>query len=216
MIDNGFMANVETYNSREQFIFFILKGLANNMNNASMVDTETIADIMGLSSHSKNRLAMQNTLVSLEEKKLLLLYKDLMLTQPISAKDMKTTKLYYGKLVDVRGEHGFTKISYKVLHKFVGLKEKYKDLMFSIYFNIIQRIYDTDKSLDYSYATIETVEVETGINRKTIMKYLSIMKENKIIYYETISENSKKDKNYYSRWEDRQELINFLHPPSEI
>jgi hypothetical protein len=210
-IDNEFMADVETYTTREQFIYFILKGLANNINKATVVDTETIAGIMGLSSHSKNRVAIQNTLLLLEEKGLLLLYEDLLLTKQIPVGNIKLTKTYYGKLNEIAGERGFTKIYYSDVHKFICLEEKYKDLMFSIYFNIIHRIYDSVTSEDYSWVTIETIEDETGIDYRTITKYISVMKENEMLYYQTVKEGAKKDKNYYSRWTDREKLIEAIN-----
>lgn len=213
-IYNDFMADGETYNHREQFIYFLLKGLANNVNGASTVDIEQIASIMGFSSHSKNRKAMKETLLSMEEKKLLLLYEDMMLTKPIAVSDIKLTSVYYAKVEDTSEKgKGFTKIYVQDMLKFLLVEDKAKDLMFSIYFNIIHRIYDSESSPDYSFVTIERIEEETGINRKTVMSKIAIMKENEILYYETVEKGADKDKNYYIRWDDRQTLIDILHPP---
>lgn len=216
-IYNCFMADVETYSHREQFIYFLLKGMANNLNGATTVDIEQFSSLMGLSSHSKNRKAIQNTLLLLEEKKLLLLYEDMMLTKPISVSDMKLKSVYYGKVEDVKSDgRGFTKIYYSDIMKFLALDEKAKDLMFSIYFNIIHRIYDSDKSSDYSWVTIDTIEKESGINRKTIMDKIAIMKGVEILYYEKRREGAEKDKNYYCRWDDRHKMINQLHVSEKV
>lgn len=212
MIDNEFMAELEVYSNREQFVYMLLKGLANNVNGATVIHIESIASVLGLSSHSKNRSAIQNILLSLEEKKLLLLYEDLLMTKPIAVKDMKLTNMYYAKLADVKGGQGFTKIYYTELYKFISMNEKSKDLMFAIYFNIIQRIYDSESSKDYAYPSIDTIENETGINRKTIMKYIKVLRDHEIMYFETVREAEDRDKNYYSRWDDRERLMDALRP----
>lgn len=122
------------------------------------------------------------------------------------------TGTYYASIADIEGDKGFTKIYYSDLLKFIELDEKSKDLMFSVYFNIIKRIYDSDSSPDYSWVTIDTIEEEVGINRKTVMSKIAIMKEHELLYYETVSESADKDKNYYSRWNDRHMLIDALRP----
>lgn len=216
MIDNEFMADSELYSNREQFIYVLLKALENNVNGATVVHIESIARILGLSSHSKNRTAIQNVLLSLEEKNLLLLYTDLLLTNQIAVKDMKLTGVYYAKLVEVKGGQGFTKIYYTDIDKFMYMDEKYKDLMFVVYFNIIQRIFDSESSLNYSYPNIDTIEAETGINRKTVMKYIKVLKEHEILYYEKVRKGEHKDKNYYTRWKDRGSLIQALHSNDDI
>jgi len=211
-MDNGFMEDIESFESRDKFVYLLLKGLANGVNKATVVHIETIASIMGLSSHTKNRTAIKNALISLEENGLLLLYEDMLFRKPISVSDMKMTGTYYASIADIEGDKGFTKIYYSDLLKFIELDEKSKDLMFSVYFNIIKRIYDSDSSPDYSWVTIDTIEEEVGINRKTVMSKIAIMKEHELLYYETVSESADKDKNYYSRWNDRHMLIDALRP----
>lgn len=207
MIYNDFMADIDTYSHREQFIYFLLKGIANNVNESSVIDIEQIASVMGLSSHSKNRKAIQEILISMESKKLLLLYEDMMLTKQVSVSEIKLTKTYYAKLEDVRSNNrGFTKIYYSDVFKFLSVEEKSKDLMFAIYFNIVHRIYDSETSSDYSWVTVDRIEEETGINRKTIMSKIAIMMEKELLYHVKVSEGAEKDKNYYCRWSDRHML----------
>jgi len=215
MIDNEFMAGTDMYSNREQFVYVLLKALENNVNGATVIHIESIASVLGLSSHSKNRTAIQNILLSLEEKNLLLLYTDLTMTKQIDVKDMKLTGVYYAKLVEVKGGQGFTKIYYTDMDKFINMDEKYKDLMFVIYFNIIQRIFEGESNLDYSYPNIDTIEAQTGINRKTVMKYIRVLKEHEILYYEKVRKGEHKDKNYYTRWKDRGCLISALHSNEE-
>ncbi len=215
MIDNSFMEDIDTYENKDQFIYLLLKGMSNGVNGATVVHVDAIAEIMGLSSHTKNRTAIRNSLFSLEQNGLLLLYEDILLRKKIAVSDMKTAGTYFATIVEVKGDKGFTKIYYDDLLKFIEVDEKSKDLMFAIYFNIIKRIYDSETSPDYSWVTIDTIEEETGINKKTVMSKIAIMKEKEIMYYEKVSEQADKDKNYYSRWNDRQLLIDALHPPSD-
>lgn len=215
-INNSFMAN-ESYSHREQFIYLVLKSMANSINGSTVVDIQQLASLHGLSSHSKNRKAMQSILISLVDKKLLLLYTDVMLSNPVEASEMKLTNVYYGRVLDTGDPtRGFTKIYYSDVLKFLSIEEKSKDLLFAIYFNIIHRIYDSDKSSNYSWVTIEKIKSETGIDRKTIMDKIAIMKENEILYFEKVSESAIKDKNYYCRWIDRSKLIDALRPDGEV
>ncbi|MEH7210074.1 hypothetical protein V7094_28365, partial [Priestia megaterium] len=82
-------------------------------------------------------------------------------------------------------------------------------------FNIIQRIFEGESNLDYSYPNIDTIEAQTGINRKTVMKYIRVLKEHEILYYEKVRKGEHKDKNYYTRWKDRGCLISALHSNEE-
>ncbi|MFJ8247312.1 hypothetical protein [Peribacillus asahii] len=211
MIYDDFMNDVESYSHREQFYYVLFKSMVNGITRSSTINIDMMAGIMGLSSHSKNRTAMKELLVSMEEKKLLLLYEDIMMRKEISAKDVKATGVYHAKITEMSG-HSFTKIYYEDIYKFLDSDEKSKDLMFSIYFNIIHRIFESESSSPYSYVTIDTIKKETGFDKKTIMKHIDNLKESKIIYYETVKEGVDKDKNYYVRWANRDVLIDILHP----
>jgi hypothetical protein len=180
------------------------------VNKASSINIDTIAEILGVSTHTKNRIAIKETLLSMEEKGLILLYEDIVLTKKIAVADIKPSSTYHITTVDQEEECGFTKIYYSDILRFVSIEDKAKDLMFSVYFNIIKRIYDSESSPDYSWVTIDTIEEETGVNRKTIMNRLPVMMENEMLYFEKVNEGAEKDKNYYSRWGDRQKLIDFL------
>lgn len=212
-IYNDFMNNEERYSHREKFYYLMIKSLQNSVNRSSILSIDILAGIMGVSTHSKNRAIIKETLISMEENDLLLLYEDFAMKKRIAARDIKVASSYYAQLVSVANRvGGFTKIDYWDIERFAMMEDKSKDLSFAIYFNIIKRIYDTETSLDYSYVTIEVIEKETGINKKTIMSKIALLVDNKLLYCIKRSEGAEKDKNYYSRWSKRQTMIDSLKP----
>jgi transcription initiation factor IIE alpha subunit len=61
----------------------------------------------------------------------------------------------------------------------------------------------------YTLPNIEDIEQETGINRKTITKYIKLLMDNELVYYETMRKATDKTKNVYGRWENRDIVKKF-------
>jgi DNA-binding transcriptional regulator YhcF (GntR family) len=210
IVRNKFMDDIDSYSYREQFIYCMLLGLSNDLTKSTIISIDMLTSLLGLSMHTKNRTAVKDTLCSMEEKGLISLYEDILNTKPINAIDMKVTNPYSVVVNEVQVndlEKRFTMIHMRDMLKFMKMEEKYKELSFAIYFNIIKRIYTNEYSVKYSYPCIKTIEEDTGINQKTIIKHIKILKDNEILYYETVRIGKYRDKNYYSRWEDMEHVI---------
>lgn len=207
-VDNKFILDNDMHSHREKFAMVVIKGLANTILNSTAISVELIQEIFGLTSHTKNKTMIRDMITGMIEKGLIQVFSDIKMTEEVGT--IKNNSLYYVKADWTPAQHGFTKIYYDDVSKLVFMDEKRKDLLFAVYFNIIHRIYDSEMSPDYSWVTIDTIAKETGANEKTVMKYISLLRERELIYYETISESIKKDKNYYCRWSDREKVSKLL------
>lgn len=203
MVNKEFMADTENYTHREQFVHTLLQGLRNDLTETATISIDMIADLLGLSYHTKNRTAIKEVLISLEQKGLISVYEDIFGTKPVSATDIKVNGTYSIRLHEMQtDEDYFAKIELNYLRQFVLMKEKSKDISFAVYFKIISHLYNNDSSRRFSFPNIETIERDVGVNKKTVMKHINLLMENEIIYYETVRLGKHKDKNLYSKWHD--------------
>lgn len=207
-VENDFMLDVESHSHREKFAIVVLKGMASSLLKSTAISVELIQEIFGLTSHTKNKTMIREMLTGMMEKSLIEVFSDIKMMDRVDV--IKNNNIYYVRVDWTLPQSNFTKIYYDDLSKLVHMEEKRKDLLFAVYFNIIHRIFDSETSPDYSWVTIDTIAKETGTNEKTVMKYIALLKEHELIYYETINEGSKKDKNYYCRWSDRESVSAIL------
>lgn len=203
MVNKEFISDTENYTHREQFIYTVLQGIKNDLSQSSIISIDMLTEILGLSAQTKNRTAVKELLLSMEEKNLISVYEDVLCTRKINVSDIKVTGTYAIRINEVDTERNyFTILELKYLYQFINMKEKYKELYFAIYINIVSRLYNNETSRKFAFPNIDTIERETGINKKTIMKYVSILKDNSILYYETVRIGKDKDKNLYGKWHD--------------
>lgn len=201
MVNKEFMSDNETYTHREKFIYTILQGIRNDLTGTSVISIDLLAGMLGLSSHTKNRTAIKESLASMEEKNLISLYSDVMGQNVVKVNEMKVTGIYAVRLYDAETKHQyFTMLELMYLRQFIKLDEKNKELPFSIYMNIVSRLYNSESSRKFAFPNIETIAEETALHKKTVMKYLEMLKSNNILYYETVHLGKDKDKNLYSKW----------------
>lgn len=205
MINKEFIADNSLYEHKEHFVYTLLCAVRNDLTNTTIISIDMIAEILGLSLHTKNRAVVKDVLSSMEEKGLITLYKDMLSTQTMLASDMKVSSSYSVFVHEPKSEEDyFSIVEFEYLNKFIAMKEKNKELSFAIFMNLISRLYNNESSRKYTFPNIDTIEKETGIDKKTITKHINRMKENEIIYYETARISYSKEKNIYSKWHNRK------------
>ncbi|MED4045145.1 hypothetical protein P4640_19265 [Priestia aryabhattai] len=216
-VDNNFMDNKD-YDNKEKFLALVFRTLENDMTNATPIGINHLLQILSLSDDKKNKASLKGTLVSMEEKGMMTVYEDFMCVSQIKPEDMKPAKMYYLKThvsdKQEKVDGMFTKFSREELMKFMVMKERNKHIAFAICFNIVKRLFESESSLKYAYPNITTIADEIGVDKKTVTKYIKVLKENEIIDYVTIREDRDKDKNYYVRWANRAVLKDFISDKS--
>lgn len=214
-VDKEFMSNVEKYDTKEQFIMVALRSFANNPTGSAMVSLKDLLSILSLGSDNKNKTSLKETLTSMEDKGMIEIYEDMMKKSKIDAVDMKPADTYFFSLSTVSDARcvfkdnesmktSFKKLSYEELFKFINMDDRGKHIAFSIYFNITKRIFEGDTQHKVSNPSIKTLVEETGLDKKTITKYIKLLKEYELIDYRTVREAEDKTKNYYCMWEHKE------------
>jgi DNA-binding transcriptional regulator YhcF (GntR family) len=92
-----------------------------------------------------------------------------------------------------------------------------KYLIINLYLYILSYINNNEKDEDYKlcYPSIETLANELQISENTVLKYIDILKENKLLYYNNVgykivNGEYKMTNTYYCRYDDKEVLENKL------
>ncbi|EMN7731564.1 hypothetical protein WB980_004976 [Bacillus cereus] len=216
-VDNNFIWNIEDYNCKEQFITVLLRTLSMNPMGSARIGVNSLLQMLSLSEDKKNKASLKETLVAMEKKGMIIIFEDFIKMNQIQAEDMKyandyfievsnisDAKTIFGENAEGKAKNNFTKISFDVMIKLIAMKERNKSIAFAVYFNIVHWIWEGVSNWSVSNPTIEKLAEATGLDKKTITKYVKVLMENKLTYFETIREEYDKEKNYYCKWEYRE------------
>jgi hypothetical protein len=199
----------EEYDSRDHFVYLLIKGFANQrFDGISIASVDSLLRILGFVVNSKNKAGIKESIEKLVRNRMIKMYADFMCTQ--EEQEVKYANTYFFKILDApyKGDY-FTKIFYEDFYKLISMEEKNKMKVFSIYYNIISRMFANASSDKFTLPNIEDIEQETGINRKTITKYIKLLMDNELVYYESMRKAIDKTKNVYGRWEHRDIVKKF-------
>lgn len=216
-VDNNFIWNIEDYNCKEQFITVLLRTLSMNPMGSARIGINSLLQMLSLSEDKKNKASLKETLVAMEKKGMIIIFEDFIKMNQIQAEDMKYANDYFIEVSDIsdaktisgenaegKVKNNFTKVSFDVMMKLIAMKERNKSIAFVVYFNIVHWIWEGVSNWSVSNPTIEKLAEATGLDKKTITKYVKVLMENELIYFETIREEYDKEKNYYCKWEYRE------------
>ncbi|WP_153019492.1 helix-turn-helix domain-containing protein [Bacillus gaemokensis] len=163
--------------------------------------------MVGFSLNSKNKNSIKESVDNLIEAGMIEVYADFLGTVVVDC--IQLSKTYFVRVNDEKPSQ-YTRIYMKEAYKIMTLDDKNKAKMFVVFMEIVSYIYVNEKSPHYCFPNIETLEECTGVNRKTIMKYVQQLHENEILYHQTYKKGKGKDKNVYSRWDDKQHAIDYI------
>lgn len=172
---------------------------AMDMNFLGVVQTTVsqLIEIAGLHNNNAMKMKFKEELQDLVEYGAITIYSDSTCSQIIN--DFKPADTIYVKVLEyVKGNQSFTKIFYEDLKKIVMLDEKNKAKILRVYALIVSHIFYTSMSDKLSYVAIDTIANATGYDRKTVMRYVEVLCENRIILGITVH-IGKKSMNYYTR-----------------
>ena len=152
-VDNDFIWNIEEYDCKEQFITVLLRTLSINPMGSARVGVNSLLQMLSLSDDKKNKASLKESLVTMEKKGMIFIFKDFIKMNHIQAEDMKYANDYFIEVSDVsdaktifgdngegKAKNNFTKIPFDVMMKFIAMNERNKSIAFAVYFNIVHWI----------------------------------------------------------------------------
>jgi hypothetical protein len=210
VIYNDFILNSD-YDNRDHFVYVLIKGFIHQRyGNVAIASVDSILSILGFTSNSRNKQGIKESIEKLVADNVIKIYSDIACKG--EEREVKYSNTYFFKVIDAPYKEGyFTKVYYDDFFKFIKMDEKNKMKIFAVYHNIIYRMYDMDSSDKYTLPNLDDIEEETGINRKTVSKYIDILMDNELIYYSTMRKALDKTKHVYGRWEHRDIVRRFAN-----
>lgn len=185
-------------------VYALLDAMDMNFLGTVQTTVSQLIELAGLHNNNTMKMKFKEELQDLVEYGAIKIYGDITCSQTIN--DFKPADTIYVKVLDyVQTGQSFTKIFYKDLKAIVMLDEKNKAKILRVYALIVSHIFYTNTNDKLSYVAIDTIANNTGFDRKTVMRYVEVLCENKILYGITVH-IGKKSTNYYTREPFKAEL----------
>ncbi len=199
------------FDAQDKFVYMILKSMSysNNksFNSIAPFSIEIILSMIGFSLNSKNKNSIKDSIQKLINAKLIIVSTNFTGTDIIE--ETQLSKSYFVSVPDEKPAT-YSRVYMREAYKIINMGDKSKAKIFTVFMEIVSYIYINETSLKFCYPNIETLEEGTGVDRKTIMRYLQQMRADEILYYDTFKKDKSKDKNVYSRWEDQRFIEEYL------
>jgi hypothetical protein len=182
----------------------IIKSLANNFTRTAITSINDLMTMMGI--NSKNKEASQKareSIIRLQEMKYIIVYVDRPKTKTVIA--LKPAQTYFIKPTEENQSY-FVKVFESDIEKIVTMQSKHKSKLFIIYLAIVSHLfYYHNASMEHKsvFATIETIAKITGLDRRTVMKYIKLLHGAEVLFCITTKIHAKKDKNFYGRYKHK-------------
>ncbi|WP_350300243.1 helix-turn-helix domain-containing protein [Peribacillus frigoritolerans] len=183
----------------------IIKSLANNFTKTAITSINDLMTVMGI--NPKNKEASQKareSIIRLQAMYYITVYADRPKTKTVT--DLKPAQTYFIKPTK-ENEDYFVKVFETDIEIIVTMQSKHKSKLFIIYMAIVSHLYYYhDASMEHKsvWATIETLAEITGLDRRTVMKYIKLLHEAEVLFCITTKVHAKKNKNFYGRYKHKE------------
>jgi hypothetical protein len=207
------------YGGRDLDIFHLamIKSFANNFTKSAVISINDLMNVMGI--NHRNTEASQNareSILRLQDLNYITAYSDRAMTKKVT--DIKPAQTYFIKPTELN-EITFVKVFETDIEKIVTMPSKHKSKLFIIYMAIVSYLfYYHDASMEHKsvYAKIDTIADITGLDRRTVMKYIKQLHEAELLFCITIKVETKKNKNFYGRYKHKQLITSEAIREAEI
>lgn len=177
----------------------IIKSMANNFLGLACTGVSHMMKFIGMSTgQSLTKARTKESLLRMQERGHIEIYEDISMECIVT--DIKPANNYFIKPTGKDEDWGFAKVFYKDIQKIVALKSDYKPKIFATYLNLIGNIFYSVSNSPISFIGIDAIVKNTGINKKSVIGYLTALHENEILYFVHFHINNLKTKNYCTRW----------------
>lgn len=208
----------EVLSSNDLLIFILLMQNINSKG-ISIFNIKWLCDKLGTTIKNRKRIkSLKNTLDNLEFE----YYNDNLLKIKLNQRDTINDKnsLIFAKF-NIEIDDNFTKIEdweIDAILEYCNTNTIDKALITHLYTYIVSCINNNESDEEYglAYPKIETIEQELEISRNTIIKYIDILNELKIITnnyvgYRITNGKIKMTNTYYCRYRDKELLDNYIN-----
>lgn len=190
--------------ANDAYIYSILSK-SSLLDGGAIVHLPQLAEMLGIGNRTENRVKIKQSLANLEDNLGFEYFRDFQLKKRLNLLELKGTQHFYAKVPPVI--ESFIKMSLEDFNKLVYFEEKEcKQMIMLQYLYIVGMVNESGKERKISYPTIEQIAEATGFDRKTVIRYNEILTKYELIYIDTITINDK-SKNIYSRWNDKEDVI---------
>lgn len=192
----------------------IIKSLANNFEGAAYTGVTHLMRFVGMSTEqnsTKERTRL--SLLRLQRLGHIEIYKDGVMENMVT--DLKPASNYFIRPTGKDEEGGFSKVFYKDIQKIVAMKSDYKAKIFATYLNLVSYIFYGVSNEPISFIALDTVIKNTGINKKSVVKYFKALYEEEILYFIHLDINDSTTKNYCTRWIHKEYTAKWAVPLAE-
>lgn len=184
----------------------IIKSLANNFTNTAITSINDLMTVIGVNPKNKEaNLKTRESILRLQTLDFIIVYEDRLKTKKVS--NLKPAKTYFIQPNDDYKDNFIKVFESDIERVLTTLETKHKSKVFLIYLSIVSYLYyreDWSMENKAAYPSIETIASYTGIDRRTVMKYIKHLHEAEVLFCITIKVHSKKNRNFYGRYKHKE------------
>lgn len=177
----------------------VIKSMANNFQGVAYTGVTHLMRFIGMNTEQNStKIRTKESLLRLQKMRHIEIYEDIVMESEVD--DLKPANNYYIKPTGKDEQFNFAKVFNKDIQKIVAMKSDYKPKIFATYLNMIGNLFYSGSNDPISYTKIDTIVKDTGITRKSVIKYLKALYKEEILYFVYFQINNSITKNYCTRW----------------
>ena len=221
-VKEGYYSNIRFIQISKSFLYDVSRGSYDvqdlltlstikmlSSGNASPNSAETcvttidiILSMTKMCNNSRNKKSINESIARLIEGGLIGLYEDFSFSE--TTDNMKGIMYLRVEEKIPTGDY-FVKIHTEEYHKIVNSKERNISKLFHVFTIIVDTVYEGDGANHYSYIKNEDIIKATGVDKKTVTKYIQELEKIEVIYRKLLTITDKtdgnvKNKNVMSRY----------------
>ena len=169
-----------------------------------------ITKLINMYPNTENKKRVHEALKNLVDLEYIVLHSESQGEDEISVDKLKPSDVFYVNTpVDIELNEDYTKVYYDEFCKILEIPKVNTSKLFKLYMHITCRMYESDYSDKTFYGTIQRLMDETFYDKKTIMKYMSLLCEYQILVGATVHTKNT-SKNYFTRKRNESYLDHIL------
>jgi len=207
-IRQSFIIDVQEgrYTTNDLLFFSAIKMVATEIETTEMaiLNVDMLLVLTGLAKNSRNKRLAKESLANLVKGKLIKVYKDIMKSS--ENKSIETADTLFIAITEDELKDGgrFTKLRHFEFNNIINSGEKNPGKMLLMFCAIIVEVFETGELKQTNISNDRLCE-ECRLDRKTVIKYIKILEEVKVLYRKKVryidNEDVLRHKNIFTRYD---------------